>query len=106
MIEYKNNGSFICDKCRNVCKGGCHEKLMEIKNGDLSHYEENKDLIGRKQIIHCLGKYCDSPCGLQRKEYTPFNDEDEIQPLMELISWMGNKINILIEENNDLKNKL
>ena len=105
MKEYKNNGSFICDKCRNICKGGCHEKLMAIMSGDLSHYEENKDLVGRKQIIHCLGKYCDNPCELQREEYTPFNEEDEIQPLIELISWMGKKINTLLEENNILKNK-
>jgi hypothetical protein len=103
MKEYKNNGSFICDRCRNTCKGGCHEKLMEIMSGDLSHYEENKDLVGRKQIIHCLGKYCDNPCELQREEYTPFNEEDKIQPLMELIHWMGNKIHYLIEENNKLK---
>ena len=47
-MEYKNNGSFICDRCRTKCVGGCHEKLMELKNGDMSHYEENKDLIGRK----------------------------------------------------------
>jgi len=105
MKEYKNNGSFICDRCRNTCKGGCHEKLMEIKNGDLSHYEENKDLVGRKQIIHCLGKYCDNPCELQRENYTPFNEDDGIKPLIELISWMGKKINTLLEENNILKNK-
>lgn len=75
-------------------------------SGDLSHYEENKDLVGRKQIIHCLGKYCDNPCELQREEYTPFNEEDGIKPLIELISWMGNKIHSLIEENNKLKNSL
>ena len=102
-MKYKNNGSFICDRCRNKCTGGCHEKLMEIMNGDLSHYEENKDLLGRKQIIHCLGKYCDNPCELQREDYTPFNEDDGIKPLIELISWMGGKIHTLIEENNTLK---
>lgn len=55
-MKYTNNGSFICDKCRNICKGGCHEKLMAIMNGDLSHYDENKDLIGRKQIITLFGQ--------------------------------------------------
>ena len=76
---------------------------MALRNGDLSHYDEDKDLIGRKQIIHCLGKYCDNPCGLQREEYTPFNNEDGIQPLMELINWMGNELNKMIEEQNKLK---
>ena len=71
---------------------------MAIINGDLSHYEENKDLIGRKQIIHCLGKYCDNPCEFQREDYTPFNEDDGIKPLMEVIGWMGGKINKLLEE--------
>ena len=97
-MKYKIKGSFICDKCRNKCKGGCHEKLMELKNGDLTHYNENKDLIGRKQIIHCLGKYCDEPCEFQREEFTPFNEEDGVEPLMDLIKWMGDKINTLIIE--------
>ena len=103
-MEYKINGSFICDRCRGKCLGGCHEKLMELKNGDLTHYKENKDLIGRKQIIHCLGPYCDSPCEFHRDNYTPFNEEDGIEPLIDLIKWMGNKINILIEEKNEKGN--
>jgi hypothetical protein len=59
--------------------------------------------LGRKQIIHCLGKYCDNPCELQREEYTPFNPEDGVEPLIGLIKWMGNKINNMIEENNITK---
>lgn len=99
-MKYINSGSFICDRCRNVCKGGCHEKLTEILNGNLEHYEENKDLVGRKQIIHCLGKYCDNPCDLQREDFTPFKEEDELNALFGLIDWMGNKIHKMIEENN------
>jgi hypothetical protein len=76
---------------------------MELINGDLSHYKENKDLLGRKQIIHCLGKYCDNPCELQREEYTPFSPEDGIEPLIGLIKWMGKKVNNMIEENNITK---
>ena len=102
-MKYRNNGSFICDRCRTECKGGCHEKLSELLSGDLTHYSENKDLIGRKQIIHCLGPYCDNPCKLQKKEYTPYNEEDGIKPLIDLIGWMGNKINKLIENNNNLE---
>jgi hypothetical protein len=102
-MEYKINGSFICDRCRTKCSGGCHEKLMALIKGDLSHYEENKDLLGRKQIIHCLGKYCGHPCELQREEYTPFSPEDGIEPLIGLIKWMGKKINNMIEENNITK---
>ena len=104
-MEYINSGSFICDRCRTKCKGGCFEKLMALKNGDMTHYEENKDLIGRKQIIHCLGKYCDKPCDLQREDYTPFNEEDGIEPLIDLIRWMGNKLNTMIEEKKELTTK-
>ena len=99
-MKYINRGSFICDRCRNICKGGCHEKLAEILDGNLEHYEENKDLIGRKQIIHCLGKYCDDPCQYQREDYTPFNEEDGLKPLFGIIEWMGNKLNKNLTENN------
>ena len=98
MIPYQIHGSFICDKCRNICKGGCHEKLTAILDGDMANYEENKDLVGRKQIIHCLGKYCDSPCKLQREDFTPFRDEDGIQPLIDLIKWMGQRLHDSIEK--------
>lgn len=101
MIKYVNRGSFICDRCRNICKGECHELLTAILNGDNSQFEKGKDLIGRKQIIHCLGPYCDNPCQLQRKEYTPFNEEDGLKPLFNLIDWMGNKIHNLLENKND-----
>jgi hypothetical protein len=100
MVEYKINGSFICDRCREICKGGCHEKLMELYSGDITNYKENKDLLGRKQIIHCLGKYCSNPCRLQRDKYTPFNEEDGIEPLIGLINWLGNKIHKMLEEKN------
>lgn len=100
-MNYVNSGSFICDKCRSICKGGCHEKLTELLNGNLEHYEENKDLLGRKQIIHCLGKYCDSPCKYQREDYTPFNEEDGLKPLFGLIDWMGNKLNNILTKNNE-----
>lgn len=50
--EYKLKDSFICDRCRNICKAGCHEKLLGIQNGTIKvgtkEYEDNKDLIGRK----------------------------------------------------------
>ena len=105
MTKYETNGSFICDRCRTTCNGGCHDKLMELMNGNLTHYKENRDLIGRKQIIHCLGKYCDHPCELQRENYTPYNEEDGIDPLINLIKWMGNKLHTLIEENKILTNK-
>lgn len=91
-MQYINNGSFICDRCRNICKAGCHEKLTKLLEGDLSEYEGNKDLLGRKQIIHCLGKYCENPCQYQREEYTPYNEEDGLKPLFGIIHWMGQKL--------------
>lgn len=102
MIPYKINGSFICERCRQICKGGCFERLMAIENGEViegsKEYEANKDLIGRKQIIRCLGKYCDNPCRFQLEEYTPYKEEDGIKPLINLINYMGGKVNELIAE--------
>ena len=90
---YSVRHSFICDFCREEWKGGCHEKLMEILDGNLEHYEENKDLVGRKQIIHCLGPYCSHPCERQKDRFTPYNEEDGLKPLFGLIEWMGEKLN-------------
>ena len=101
-IPYKIHGSFICNRCRSICNGNCHEKLTAILNGEAQpgtpDYEDNKDLIGRKQIISCLGPYCDEPCELQLDGYTPYNEEDGITPLIGAINYLGNKVNELIAE--------
>lgn len=99
-MKYINRHSFICDNCRSICEGDCSEKLARIidgssKPGD-AEYEENKDLIGRKQIIHCLGPYCEQPCKLQRDKFTPFNEEDGLKPLFGLIGYMGQTLNDLL----------
>ena len=95
-MKFINKHSFICDHCRTICQGNCHELLTAILNG--KDDPDNMDLVGRKQIIHCLGKYCDSPCQLQREDYTPYNQEDGIKPLLGLINYLGNKVHQLIEE--------
>lgn len=97
--------AFICDFCRNSCPSKCFEELMDIKNGKAKpgseQYEKSKDLIGRKRIIHCLGKYCDTPCEFQREEYTPFNEDDGISPLIDAIKYLISKCNeILITDKN------
>lgn len=56
------------------------------------------DLIGRKQIITCLGKYCQEPCEFQRQNYTPYIEEDGVKPLINLIDYLGNKVNELLAE--------
>ena len=96
LMKYTNRGSFICERCRNICEGGCHEKLTAILNGHGN--EGDKDLIGRKQIIRCLGKYCQEPCMYQLSDYTPYREEDGVKPLIDLISYLGNKVNQLLEE--------
>lgn len=91
---------FICDFCREKCEGTCFEELMAIKNGKIKpgsgEYENSKDLIGRKQIIHCLGKYCDSPCDLQRENFTPYDKEDGLTPLFDALKYMVGKCNELL----------
>ena len=104
MIDFRINGMFICDRCRHICGGPCHEQLMNIKKGVWregdEQYEKNKDLIGRKNIIHCLGKYCDNPCQYQREEYTPFNEEDGLQPLITAINYLGKECHKMLDERN------
>lgn len=104
MIKYKVNGSFICDRCRHICEGHCHEQLRDIMNGSCKEgtqeYEENKDLVGRKQIVKCLGPYCEEPCQYHLDEYTPYWEEDGLSPLFNLIKWMGQELNNYCEKNN------
>ena len=102
MIPYSINGSFICEHCRNECRGKCHDRLTAIMEGKYKpgdeEYEANKDLIGRKQIIRCLGPYCDKPCRYKLDEFTPYKESDGIEPLINLIKYLGNEVHKLIEE--------
>lgn len=83
---------FICDFCRNKCKG-CIEDLERLKSGIVD--DKNKDLIGRKAEIKCLGRFCPTPCKYQDLEC--FKDLD-LKPLIELIGFLQEKCNELIEE--------
>ena len=95
MVDYMLSGSFICNRCRNLCKGPCDGHIQEVLAGHIT--EENKDLVGRKQRIVCLGKYCENPCSEQ--DLTQYADVD-LTPFLNLIKYLGNKCNELIEENN------
>jgi hypothetical protein len=105
MKDKKNNikGLFICDFCRNICVGNCHELLTRIQKEnptvDSELWKEGGDLVGRKQIIHCLGPHCETPCEFQRNEFTPYNENDGIEPLIGSLKYLVGKINdILIAE--------
>ena len=95
---------FLCEFCRKICSAKCHEQLENIQNGVWKpgdkEYEENKDLIGRKHIITCLGPYCDKPCKYQQLDYLPYKESDKLKPLFETIKFLGNKVNELIAEKN------
>ena len=95
-MEYVNRTSFICERCRNICEGNCHELLTAILEGRGN--EKDTDLVGRKQIIRCLGKYCKDPCPLQLDDYTPYKEEDGVKPLIDMIGYLGTKVNELLEE--------
>jgi len=84
-IEWKLRGHFVCKSCQEVC-GGCTHELDLIEKG----WTNNEELYPRKQLIGCLGKYCDDPCELQ--EYTDDTDLT-IEHLIRLCEWMGNKLN-------------
>lgn len=100
MSEFKIKDCFICNFCREVCKGGCNEIKELILSGKIKKddqlYKENIDLASdRKQIIDCLGKYCDKPCKYQNMEANP-----PIEILIKTIKYLGSKCNKLIEEKN------
>ena len=85
---------FICNFCRNICEGKCEIDLINAKNGNIT--DKNRDLVGpngtfRKQRINCLGKYCDRPC-----KYQDLNAEVDIQALIDMIKYLGNKCEELI----------
>lgn len=92
-MQFYLKDCFICNFCKNVC-GACIEDIERIKNGVID--EKNKDLVGRKQEIECLGKYCDKPCEFQNLDAIP-NTEVLINEIM----FLGNKINEFLEKSNE-----
>ena len=106
--EFKIKDCFLCDFCRNICDGNCSEIKSKIVNGEIKpgteEYEKNKDLVcDRKQIIGCLGKFCDKKCKFNKEER--YKDID-VGIFINTIKYLGNKVNELIEENNELKEKI
>ena len=97
--QFKLKGCFLCNFCKEICKGPCIDDLERLNNGIVD--EQNKDLLNnRKQRIECLGKWCDKPCKYQNKDAVP-----QVDILVNTIMFLGNKVNELIEENNSLTNK-
>lgn len=101
-MRFRLRNAFLCQNCREICGGGCSEKLLAIRNGTYKPgdkgYKENSDLIGRKNLITCLGQYCDEPCGLQMKEITPYPGIPLEESLLSEVKYLGNKVNQLLEE--------
>ena len=106
--KFKLKECFLCNFCREICNGSCSEIKLKILNGKIKpnsdEYEKNKDLAcDRKQIIDCLGKFCDKKCKLNKED--AYKDID-VEILFRTIKYLGNKVNELIEENNDLNRLL
>lgn len=94
MKEFKLKDCFICNFCRDICDGKCDEIKRMITDETLDKeselYKQNADLASdRKQIIDCLGKYCDKPCKLQDKNAVP-----PIDVLVRTIKYLGNRCNM------------
>lgn len=89
--EYKLRGSFVCNNCRATCKGTCSKELIDIQNGIC----KDDDLYPRKQLIGCLGPYCDEPCELQKKD-----TDLTIDQCINLIKYFGYKLNNIIIKTN------
>ncbi|MCL2312220.1 MAG: hypothetical protein FWC41_07015 [Firmicutes bacterium] len=82
-MKYILRGSFVCDNCRKNCESTCSQELNEIYHG----IRIDDELYPRKQLIGCLGEYCDEPCFL-RKEKSDLT----IEQCINLIKYMGNKL--------------
>ena len=84
---------YICNYCKNICKGPCNDLKEKINSGELKpgmkEYEDNIDLAtDRKQIIDCLGPLCDKPCKFRKKECTVSKET-----LAKTILFLGEKLN-------------
>ena len=77
-------GFFVCDNCRTFCNGTCSTELEEIKSG----LRIDNELYPRKQLITCLGKYCDTPCELQKNE-----SDLTLEQCIILIEYLGERLN-------------
>ena len=91
MVDFRIKDAFVCEFCRNVCKGPCSSLLDQIAEGNIT--DENRDLIGRKHKIKCLGRFCDNPCKYQ--DLTAYEGVD-LTPFLDLIKFLGNKCNELL----------
>lgn len=94
MTDFKVKDCFICNFCRSICDGKCNEIKETLMSGKVAKneqfYKDNADLAtDRKQIIDCLGKYCDRPCKLQDKNAVP-----PIDVLVRTIKYLGNRCNM------------
>ena len=92
-MEISIKDCFVCEFCRNICKGPCDGLLRQIEEGNIT--EENKDLVGRKHRIKCLGRFCDKPCKYQ--DLSQYEGVD-LTPFIEEIKYLGNMCNELIME--------
>ncbi len=90
------NGCFVCDFCRNICKGPCDTHLLEIAQGKIT--DENKDLAGRKQRIKCLGRFCEHPCEYQ--DLSQYEGVD-LTPFLNEIRYLVGMVNSLLMENKE-----
>ena len=93
MKEFKIKECFVCDFCRNICKAPCDQHLRDALEGKV--YDENRDIIGRKFRIKCLGRFCDNPCEYQ--DLTQYKDVD-LTPFIGVIKFLGTKCNDLIQK--------
>lgn len=75
MSDCKLRDYFICNRNRFICD--CDKQL---------NYDD--DSFPRKQIITCLGKYCDDPCRYQKLE-----TDLTLEQAITLIKWTISELN-------------
>ena len=106
-MKFNLKDCFICDYCRNICKGSCNDIKEKIISGKYKigskEYNDNLDLTtDRKQIIHCLGKFCDKPCKYNKEDAYK---EIPYEVLFNSIKFLGQKLNDELLDKNKERDK-
>jgi len=79
-MESKLRHFFICNNCRAYCQDN-PQCMDEMDHG----------LYPRKQVIDCLGEWCDEPCDLRQE---PGNLKTE--QLVTLVKYLSTELNKLM----------
>jgi hypothetical protein len=77
MVDAKLRQFFVCNNCRTNCPSG--EQCMS---------DMDTVLYPRKQVVECLGEWCDDPCNLRKEQ-----GDLKVEQLVTLVKYLGTELN-------------